>query len=241
MSMLALPPLSTDSYKDVLRKISIFCFIFVWLVVLWVRSCDTTIDIAMRQFEDKVSLGGIYNVLREKGDDINLTGIVLGITYAIISHMLTIHDKISNIFCVRKRFDIHIILIPLALLCGSNLKIRQINALPANRHSLMRSVFYRYTVDRSVVNEHDVRHALTAWSWVWLCIECTFVLIITGLVLVLSGHVSCSAGMFALSLLFIIMIPILTNKCDHYAKSELEQIAENQQARSDVKRTFDAL
>jgi len=97
---------------------------------------------------------------------------------AWISYSLRLHDRISDLFGIRARFDRNYILLPLAILTGSQLSAFQLNRMGANRDSLMRRVFYRYAstrAERPLVDRHDIEAAIEIWSWYWVLVEGTAV------------------------------------------------------------------
>src|SRR5206468_2567149 len=77
---------------------------------------------------------------------------------AWIGYAVRFHDRMSDLFGIRKRFDRNYILLPLAILTRSQLSAFQLNRVDANRDSLMRRVFYRYASSRAekpLVDKHD--------------------------------------------------------------------------------------
>src|SRR5262249_31588283 len=107
-------------------------------------------------------------------DKLNLAGAAIALLVAGFSYALHLHDRVSDLFKVRHRFDRGSILFPLALLVGAKLSPIQLNAVDANRVTLMHQVFYKYTssrLDKPLVDKHYIEHALDAWSWFWILLE----------------------------------------------------------------------
>ncbi len=98
--------------------------------------------------------------------------VAAGILAVLLSRVLLLHDRISDIFGIRRRFDRDCILRPMAQRSGFNVTARTIATLDAHRHKLMGRVFYAYAdPHKPVINAHLIHTALDRWSWYWIVVE----------------------------------------------------------------------
>lgn len=109
---------------------------------------------------------------------------VLGLTnipaaYAIVAGLVSLvarisklHDRVSDLFGIRARFDLHEILTPLAGGAGLPVGLEQREKLARSRDKAMGDVFYRYASSTDpAIDRHLIWTALDRWSWFWICIE----------------------------------------------------------------------
>lgn len=170
--------------------------------------------------------------------------ILVAVLVGAFANFIQLHDRLSDLFGIRRRFDKACILYPLALLTGTHLDEKTLNLIEANRRTLMHRVFYRHAssrADDALVDKHDIEHALSAWAWYWVFLEGLALLPIA----VLSAYIVGSpyTGLFfaAWFLLYLILAAFQYNRLERYARPQVEQIARNRDAAADVKDAFDAL
>ncbi len=128
------------------------------------------IGAAFRSAETYGNLGEAIAVIPH-ASAVNVSGLALALLVALASHIVQLHDRVSDVLGIRRRFDVNKILVPLAMLVGLKLTPDQIRIVRSKRDSLMREVFYRYAssgAENPLVDKHDIQHALAAWSW-FLC------------------------------------------------------------------------
>jgi hypothetical protein len=74
-----------------------------------------------------------------KAPEVNVGGFALALLVLIFSRVTRFHDRISDIFKIRARFDRANILLPLAVMSGAQMSARQVANLKRDRHPLMMS------------------------------------------------------------------------------------------------------
>jgi hypothetical protein len=164
--------LTPTTYAELLKKLAAFLFCETWLVTFLLRG-NPSIDNAFHAVEGYGQLGLALATVPAY-DKLNLTGAAIALLAGGCSYAFQLHDRLSDVFKIRHRFDRSCILLPLALLAGVKLSAMQLNAVDANRDTLMHKVFYRFASSRSdkpLVDRHDIEHALAAWSWFWILLE----------------------------------------------------------------------
>jgi hypothetical protein len=171
------------NYALVLQKLAGFAFWETYIITFFLRDIPP-IGAAFRSAESYGSFGLLIGALPHS-NAFNILGFVIALVVALLTRAVKLHDLISGVFGIRKRFDRKHILFPLATLVGHPLTDCQRKVVIAKRHDLMREVFYRYASSRAdapLVDKHEIEHALDAWSWFWVCIEAPVFLTIAGII-----------------------------------------------------------
>lgn len=103
---------------------------------------------------------------------INTNYIIPVILWYIISYYTRFHDKISDIFKIRRHFDYQYILLPISNEVGLSLKSEDRDKLKNSRGKLMGKIFYKYVDSTSPkISKHNIYNALTNWAIYWFLIE----------------------------------------------------------------------
>jgi hypothetical protein len=240
---LVLPFLSTPTnYAEVLKKLASFAFYETYIITLSLRS-NERFDAFFTGIE---SWGPVGRVVRSipHYDVLNLSGILIAFVIAILTHTFQLHDRISDILGIRRRFDRKVILIPLAQRVGSVITKEKEARIAQHRDELMHAVFYKYASSRAekpLVDKHDIEHALNAWSWFWVLVEAV---VYFGLGAIIAWSLGSSdLGLdFAIALAVLVVLAFLQRlRLDGYARPQVETIAADATAAYDVKKRFDAL
>jgi len=167
---------SAKDYPDVLKRLASILFWETYVLTFVLRASIPAINNFFESVENLAPIARILAILH--GENLNFCGFIISLVAAWISYSLRLHDRISDLFGIRARFDRNYILLPLAILTGSQLSAFQLNRMGANRDSLMRRVFYRYAstrAERPLVDRHDIEAAIEIWSWYWVLVEGTAV------------------------------------------------------------------
>ncbi|MET3237469.1 hypothetical protein [Bradyrhizobium diazoefficiens] len=114
-----------------------------------------------------------------KAPEVNVGGFALALLVLIFSRVTRFHDRISDIFKIRARFDRANILLPLAVMSGAQMSARQVANLKRDRHPLVRATFYKYARPA----EANIRSSTSTTSkahWrlgtYWVALEWLFIL-----------------------------------------------------------------
>lgn len=230
------------NYDHVLRKLASFAFYEVYVITFLLRE-DPKINAWFLGVESWGQIGNVVRVLPYH-DTINLSGFAIALLIAILTNVFQFHDRLSDIFGIREKFDIEKILIPLAFDVGVFVTEETRAKIAKHRDVLMHAVFYRYASSRaqeSLVDKHDIEHALNAWSWYWVFVEAVTYF---GLGLVIAWLF----GLKTLSLVFLITViaasilgVLQRSRLSRYARPQIETIASHPEAASDVRERFNAL
>jgi hypothetical protein len=164
--------LAPTNYSELSTKLFLFLFLEVWIATFFLRDIPE-FGVTLHDFETDSPLGTALSAV-PNFNALNPIGLIIALLIALLCYVCQLHDRISDIFGIRRRFDRNNILLPLALLVGAKLSSKQLNGIILHRESLMREVFYRFASSRAdspLVDKHDIEHALGAWSWYWVLLE----------------------------------------------------------------------
>lgn len=225
-----------------LRQLAVAVAWEVYIVSFFLRELPA-IDAPLRKAETYGHLGAAIAAI-PGASVMNVPGLVVALVAALVAFAIRFHDRISDILGIRRRFDRDRILLPLAQLVEVNLTSAQKVRLMSKRHSVMRDVFYKYTSSRAekpLVDKHDIEHALGAWFWFWLLEEASAVLLLLSIVAFFFGGPRLGWCLVGLAVLFVVLAFLQHRRLPHHARTEIEAIANDYNARVAVQKTFNAL
>jgi hypothetical protein len=221
---MGLNPFDTvSSYSAMLNKIAVFTF-FVALGVLAVFVWQVPAAASI--------LPGLNFKIPDTEIEVRGSVFIGALIVAFIFRIFKIHDRISDLFGIRQRFDIFSILVPMASASGVSLSLAQQEKLPTKRHQLMRGVFYRYassSESKSVIDPHSVTMALDQWSWYWICVEGICVTALGSVAFAFWSQYKTAFYLLVIDLLVIWLLQGLKELSRRYARDEIRQILEIQQ------------
>lgn len=180
------------------------------------------------------------------GTDVEIPLVVLvgALMVAGVSRMIKLHDRLSDVFYIRRRFDVYCILMPMAAASGAALSLDQQEKVREQREALMTKLFYRYassSSEKSVVERHAITMALDQWSWYWILVEASTLLFATGIALAFSGKSLLAVVLLVLVLLITWLLQAVRSLCEQYARDEVRQILDDENRRSLIESEFRAL
>lgn len=234
--------LSPKDYSEMLKKLASFLFYDVWIVTFLLRGIPA-IDAAFNSVENFGAVGQAISLIPGH-EKLNISGLVIALIVAGVSYAIQLHDRISDLFGIRSRFDRNYILLPLAVLVGVELSPAQLNAMIANRDPLLRVVFYPYVSSRAehpLVDRHDIERALDAWSWYWLLIEPLPIVLIALLVAAFFKAYGLLVGFCAAFISLWLLAWLFSLRLERFTRPEIETIAADPTARLAVREAFNAL
>ncbi|MBZ5618797.1 MAG: hypothetical protein LAQ69_08755 [Acidobacteriia bacterium] len=113
--------------------------------------------------------------------EIPVAVLVGALVVAGVSRLIKLHDRLSDLFGIRRRFDVHCILLPMAAASGAALPLDQQETVRNRRKVLMTKLFYQYASSsprKSVIEQHAITMALDQWSWYWILVEASLLLFV---------------------------------------------------------------
>jgi len=224
------------NYNEMLTKIMVFTF-FVSLVLVAVVAHDLP---RVWRYLHPTWLTFTVEPLGLK--NVPTAYVIVAFLISLVARVSKLHDRMSDLFGIRERFDVHEILTPLAGGVGIPVDLLRRERLIELRGQIMGDVFYRYASSRNpVIDKHLIWTALDKWSWFWVCIEGATVGTLA-FILLLSAGAFRSAAIVGLVTLFGTLAATQVNRaCASIAHSEVREILNDAQRRSDVEVALRAL
>jgi hypothetical protein len=172
-------------------------------------------------------------------------GMVLpALLLAVLGRMFKLHDRISDVFLIRQRFDISEILLPLAIGSGASLNTDQIRRIRKDRESLMYKVFYKYassTPGKALIDSHYITMALDQWCWYWIVLEATFLAFVLAATFSLTARYLLGDIFLSVVLGALVFMQLLRKLCSDYALQEVDAILQQPARKLEVAEVFRAL
>ena len=221
---------TVSSYKEMLTKIATFTFVSTVAGLGLLSYLIPDVSSFFRRWPVKIPVEGL---------ELPLFIIVAGLVFAILARIIKLHDRISDIVGLRRRFDVAHVLSPMATSVGVAVAD---GTLKKHRRELMRRVFYRYaSSSQPVIDQHYVTMAMDQWSWFWVLVESIPIWMGVGVVLVVYDRYVAAglivAGLFGVAIM-LTWSWILSCK---YAKQQVDEILSDAGRRREIAGALNAL
>jgi hypothetical protein len=199
-----------------LNKIGMFTFVVAFALTLLVSWRSPYVAVHLSRLQVPVEIWSLH---------INILYVIPALILAGIARIIRLHDKVSDIFGIRARFDLYRILIPLCGEVGNIVDMGLRNQLKAKRQTAMQRMFYEYaSFEEPKISKALVLSAIDVWTWYWILLEATCLIILSSVVLVWVGAYGTSSALLALALLCVILFTTHSNVCGKKADEQIEEI-----------------
>ncbi len=223
-----------ESYSDMLERVFHTTFFSGFVCTLILASASPAVKKVLDSIQRETEIGPI------KG--LKTLYVLVPIGIALISRIVRLHDKISDVFHIRVRFDTQYILFPMAELSGFELEPAMKRRIHSLRESVMYKVFYPYAgFAAPEIDKQLVRTALDNWGWFWVGVESGLLFAVTAIIVKIVG----GPTQFYICLLVLLVIGLLLaiqwHACRRSAKRQVEAIIEDSQRKTDIHAYFDKI
>lgn len=234
--------ISSSDYDKMRQKLASFVFYEIFIAT-WLLRQTKAVGEFFKHYEDRIL---VQNLSSAPGwiYDINVSGFVIALVLALITYIFHFHDRLSDLFGIRKRFDTNHIVKALAEDIGLEFTDEMKKAVEAQHDRVMRNVFYTYTSSRAetpLVDKHDIIQALDAWTWFWVCLEGVAVWAMAASVACLIGSPMLTQGFLVLLAGYLIVMLLIHPMLKRRAAAQVEKIADDHTAQLKVKEYLGAL
>jgi len=223
-----------ESYSDMLQRIfySSVASGFICTIIL------TQVFPSFKSLIDLVSIRADFGFIK----DLKALLVIIPLGIGLISRMLRLHDKISDLLRIRFFFDTRYILYPLAHLTGTNLTKDRKKVIGENRVNAMRKVFYKYaSFINPKIDTQLVRTAADNWGWFWSLLESFFIFSITAIILYKLDSKICFLLCLIILLIEFCFRLLEWSECKKSARRQLEAIVENTDWRIEINSYFSSI
>jgi hypothetical protein len=162
--------------------------------------------------------------------------VLIPLLIAVLTRIFLVHDKISDLLGLRRRFDIENILRPLAEGVGLPATETTWEQVQQCRDQAMTRTFYRYaSFQDPKIDVQLVRTAADRWAWFWCTIEPQVVLLISGIMFaVLGAWVVLGVVLAAMAVLILIAL-VLWSQLKRDAERQVAEILSREDWKSDIR------
>ena len=228
------PFLAPKNYSQMLLKIATCTFLWTLLVTCLIAYVSPAAKRFLGHFSVTVSVAGI--------ESIPIGYFAVAVIVALLFRVLKVHDRVSDVFGIRKRFDIQEILIPLAGGVGKPVTLDIKEHFDKRRDELMRRIYYKYASStQPQIDPHIIIMALDRWSWFWILIE-SIVVSFFGLVALFALKAYPGAAIAATYAFLATLAATFTNRaCAPLAHAQVQIVLENPTWQGEIKAALNAL
>lgn len=227
------PFVAPKNYSQMLLKIALFTFLCA-LCFAWLAAHTSPVA--------KEFLGVFRIHISTFGLDIPFGYFLVAFLVAFAFRVAKLHDRISDLFGIRKRFDVQEILTPLAAGVGIPVTLETRERLESKRDEAMRRVFYKYASStKPQIDDHVIIMALDKWSWFWILIESIGVSFLALLVLLALGAYFGAAIAATWAFLATVVASFANRACVSLAHVQVQTILENTVWQTEIRAVLSAL
>lgn len=160
----------------------------------------------------------------------------------VIEHIFKLHDKISSVLKIRKRYDRKIIMFSFLKQLELEKELEKLNDV--NVSVLMSSCFYEYASSTDPkIDRHNIELALNEWCWFWIILDTEVLLLLTGcLFLIIQFSWFNFLCVFIFAILLLTLSWLIKKQCIIYTQAEIKDILRDKERKKVIKETIrDAL
>ncbi|MFA7361701.1 MAG: hypothetical protein WC139_11765 [Candidatus Kapaibacterium sp.] len=230
-----------EKYSDMLIRIEFYTFVSNVIIIYFLTDYSviflSSINTIFKNFPS-------FNTINTNfyGVQLVVSYLLVAVIIAYIFRIVKMHDKISDIFNIRKYFDVYHILLPLSIATEISINNEYIGKLFSSRKKLMRSVFYYYTSSTDPkIDKHSIWTALDQWSIYWIIIELMASIFFWALVILLLKDYALFYKMFSLLFILTLMCLFWIRIFPKYAQDQIDIICSNKDNLKKIRSDFNAL
>jgi hypothetical protein len=160
----------------------------------------------------------------------------------VLFRVFRVHDRISDLLGIRRRFDVKYILKPLAVGSTGEVSAEQLKKIRSKRDDLMYKVFYKYASSKSpAIDAHFIEDALDWWGWYWCMLEAICVALISASLAGWYRHWRLSAAFAIAAVLALVGAILIKRRCTRCAQREVSEILSDNGRVREIEPQFSAL
>lgn len=203
-------------YGEMLNKIGIFTFLFALGLTWFVAERVDSIHAVLNSRQTTVDVASIH---------VPILYVVPAAVVAFFARIVRLHDKVSDIFRIRKRFDINKILVPLSEAVGLKVDGNFLDQLRNRREDAMERTFYRYaSFEDPKISKALVLGAVELWTWYWIALESAVWAFVAALVLLANAQYIPASALLAVTGGLILLFLGCFTFCGRRAEYQIREI-----------------
>lgn len=169
-----------ESYSDMLERVFVTTIVSGIACTLILASASPAVKDCLDSVRTEMEIGPIKGLKR--------LYVLIPIFIAVVSRIVLLHDRLSDLLHIRIIFDTRYVLFPMARLSGHDVDKNLEERIRSVRESAMYKVFYPYAgFATPAIDKQLIRTALDNWGWFWVGIESAFLFAVTGIIVAIMG------------------------------------------------------
>jgi hypothetical protein len=236
-----MPFFGPKNYSEMLWKIALADF-WVTLGCTFLARYDPWVNGLFLRLEHLPGFNEFAGAI--KAPAVNVGGFAMALVVLVFSRTTRFHDRVSDLFQIRARFDRANILLPLAVMSGVQMTARQIGHLKIDRQPLMRETFYKYASSRRekpLVDKHDIESALEAWHMYWVALEWFFIVSGFAVLSAVAGSIWLLVVFWVASMALLLFIHLRYGLLERRVDPQIQQVAGDTEANAANRKIFEDL
>lgn len=230
MSLIGQP----ESYSDMLKRIFVATLSVAVLCTFALAAVSPVVRTIVDSWGPEVSIGIL--------DGVKALYVLIPLAVAILARVFFLHDKMSDLFRLRKRFDLENILRPLANGIGFATSGPEWELIEQRRDLAMTRTFYRYASFKDPqIDVQLVRTAADRWAWFWCTVEPLAILLITGVIFAVLAAWLQLFVLVAFIAVLLVTAFLLWPQLRTGAENQVAEILNNQDWKQEIRVTLDKI
>jgi hypothetical protein len=226
MSLIGQP----ESYSDILKRIYYATLLTTFACTMIVNAIAPGFFGFLESWDVEIKVGPI--------EKIKAGLVIIPFAVALPCRMFKLHDRISDLFGIRKRFDLTYVLRPLAKTVGVEDSLDW-KVIQRERDKIMNRVFYAYaSFNEPKIRKQMVQTAADQWGWFWCCVEPLAVLVLFAIICAFMG----TWLWVGVTLVFIALLLFVAShfwgEAKINARAQVDEIAATQVWRDEIRTEF---
>jgi uncharacterized membrane protein len=222
-----------NNYDEMLNKIGAFTFLEALLLTCLIGYFVPPVGGLLGSFKIPID---VYSI------KIPLLYVVPSVLIGLIARIIRLHDKLSDLFQIRKTFDVYRVLTPLAGAVGYAINPALLKMLKDNREKAMQRTFYKYaSFEEPKISKALVLSAIDLWTWYWILAEFLFLLTVSAVIFLLFGAYAPAAYTLVAICTFVILFCTVFGVCGNEVDHQIEEIVSDSDRVAELKHEFESL
>lgn len=223
-----------DDYSDILQRI-FYSSLATGLISTTMLAKASP---AFQEFLDLISTQAELGPVK----GIKVLHVLIPFAIALVSRMIKLHDRISDVFRIRVIFDTRFFLFPLCQGAGVDLTPARKSTICKNRDDSMYKTVYKYAGFKNPdIDEQLVRTAADNWGWFWVLVESSFLVSITVIIFACMRKWDYAIGFSCAFLIQMTLMVLQGAACIRSARPQRNAILNDAERKIEIRDYFQSL
>ncbi|RKY06711.1 MAG: hypothetical protein DRP66_08255 [Planctomycetota bacterium] len=221
-------------YSEILQRIFWFSIATGLFSTVMLAKASPAVQEFIDSITTKADLGPIKSI--------KVLYVLIPGAIAVVSRMIKLHDRISDLFRIRFCFDTRFFLFPLCQGSGVPLTAARKAMIRQTRNDSMYQTVYGYAGFKNPdIDDQLVRTSADNWGWFWVLVESSFLLLITVIIFACMQKWNYVTGFLCVILAEVALMLIQALACIRSAKPQVNAILSDPERKNTIRKYFNSL